>query len=112
MTAHSENIEKSLRERARSHDGTTCPHCGSFHLTGDSFDQEGDEVSQIVSCADCGRHWTDVYRLHSVVLDGDRPGGEGEEHLCGAAADDDHGANGCLECSRSRGPHYRGPCEH
>lgn len=40
--------------------------------------------------------------------------GEAEAAACGeqAEADERRLPNDCLECARSHGPHYQGPCEH
>jgi hypothetical protein len=42
-----------------------CPFCGSDDLTGDSWEQVGPTVSQVVDCVACGEVWTDSYQLAS-----------------------------------------------
>ncbi len=46
--------------------GGRCPFCRSEDITGRSFDCEDRVVTQEVSCAVCGRHWCDRYRLEAV----------------------------------------------
>lgn len=46
-----------------------CPNCGNISLDGSSFDSDGGEVSQNLSCADCSATWTDVFEIIRRVLD-------------------------------------------
>lgn len=46
-----------------THTASTCPHCGSDAIEGDSYDPEGDSITQQVSCLDCDAEWMDVYQL-------------------------------------------------
>lgn len=38
-----------------------CPFCGSDDISGDSWEQDGPTVSQVVDCLDCGETWVDSY---------------------------------------------------
>ena len=61
--------EQKIKYLARG--GCRCPFCGSHDIQGDSFDYEGDEVSQRILCLNpkCGKSWVDVYRLMDVLDD-------------------------------------------
>lgn len=47
--------------------GAVCPYCGSPDIEGDSFDHEAGWVRQEMSCHNCDKSWTDVYRLSRVL---------------------------------------------
>jgi RNA polymerase subunit RPABC4/transcription elongation factor Spt4 len=40
-----------------------CPFCGSDDISGDSWEQDGPTVSQVVDCLDCGETWVDSYQF-------------------------------------------------
>ena len=46
-----------------------CPECAGISIDGDSFDPDGVEVSQALTCADCGAEWTDTWTLSRRVID-------------------------------------------
>lgn len=46
-----------------------CPYCSSDDLTGSSVDVDGNVATQGVSCAQCCKSWTDVFRLVNIVED-------------------------------------------
>jgi len=43
-----------------------CPFCGSDDIVGDSYDYEGDTVTQEISCSSCHKTWNDIYKLVDV----------------------------------------------
>jgi hypothetical protein len=45
-----------------------CPFCDGISITGDSFDFNGNEVSQNIHCAECGAAWADVYVLNRIEV--------------------------------------------
>ena len=45
--------------------GQHCPFCKSEDIAGTDLDY-GQELLQKCECMDCGKHWTDVYRLVAV----------------------------------------------
>ena len=47
--------------------GSRCPFCGSKEIDADSPECDG-EITEIVTCGDCDRTWTDIYRLVEVIL--------------------------------------------
>lgn len=51
-------------------EGQICPHCGSqdFDSTGDES-AEGNEYWRGMQCNTCGKYWTDVFTLTSVLDD-------------------------------------------
>jgi len=58
------------RERYIATGGTFCPYCGAADLSGWAVEVDAGYASQPVSCDACGKHWTDVYRLVGIDLDG------------------------------------------
>jgi hypothetical protein len=48
-----------------------CPKCAGISIDGRSFDVDGFEVSQELSCADCDASWTDVWTLSERMIDRD-----------------------------------------
>ena len=57
--------EKDVKEYVEK-GGTRCPFCSSDQIEGSSFDCEGAQVWQKVSCLSCREEWTDVYELERV----------------------------------------------
>jgi len=49
-----------------------CPYCSSLDIEGRSVVIGGDLATQTVRCTACGRSWSDVYRLHSMLDDQQR----------------------------------------
>ena len=47
--------------------GHHCPYCNSKEIDAESPECDG-EISEVVICGDCGRTWTDIYRLQEVIL--------------------------------------------
>ena len=45
-----------------------CPFCGCAHCEGGSFDQEANQVWQILRCTECEESWTDIYVLKKVEI--------------------------------------------
>ena len=43
-----------------------CPYCKAFEIEGGSFDFDGNQVFQEVSCLVCEKTWVDVYTLTDV----------------------------------------------
>ena len=46
-----------------------CPYCGRTHIEGASVDIQATTARQQVTCVDCQRPWTDVYRLNAIIDD-------------------------------------------
>ena len=51
--------------------GGSCPFCGYEDLQGGSYEGDGSQISQRITCLnpECGRSWWDVYRLVNVLKD-------------------------------------------
>lgn len=47
--------------------GSKCPYCGSEDITGESFEAQGEECSQEISCNECGKSWVDIYKLSGFL---------------------------------------------
>ena len=47
--------------------GTTCPFCDSPAIEGTELTVDEGVCTQGISCTECGRQWTDVYRLVGVA---------------------------------------------
>jgi len=58
-----------LSARYLEHRGVRCPYCHSVQLEGDGIDLDEGGAYQPVRCLDCGRSWTDCYRLTGIVED-------------------------------------------
>ena len=58
-----------------------CPECAGISIDGSSFDVDGCEVSQSVTCADCSASWTDVWTLSRRMIDRDRDDGVDTVHF-------------------------------
>ena len=43
--------------------GSVCPFCGSYELTGDSVEVDGNGASQKIRCCACHNVWVDIYTL-------------------------------------------------
>lgn len=48
-------------------DASDCLMCGGL-VEGDSINVEGNEVSQLISCTECGAEYHDIYKLKSVEI--------------------------------------------
>ena len=46
-----------------------CPACLSENIEGGAVDIDANIATQPMNCTECGRHWTDVFRLVSIVED-------------------------------------------
>jgi len=66
--------KKQEREYLKNGDG--CPFCKSTNVEGDGSETGGGEASQGVTCLECGAHWTDIYKLHRIVVMDEPEGGE------------------------------------
>jgi formate dehydrogenase maturation protein FdhE len=44
--------------------GNHCPYCASHNITALIFD--GEDGGQPVRCEDCGKEWTDIYKLVDI----------------------------------------------
>ncbi len=45
-------------------EGAVCPFCQAEDLSGDSIEIIGGEAVQDITCHDCHRSWTDMYKLY------------------------------------------------
>jgi transposase-like protein len=50
-----------------THDGAFCPYCESNQISGGSIDVEGAAAWQEITCNDCGKAWTDEFKLVSIT---------------------------------------------
>ena len=57
-----EQVKKYVREG-----GVKCPYCKSPDITGGSVAVDANRAWREVDCQQCGRNWTDLYRLIDVV---------------------------------------------
>jgi transposase-like protein len=49
------------------HQGVRCPWCHSYSVQADGeLDQDGVDCYQNVCCADCGKEWSDHYKLVDI----------------------------------------------
>jgi transposase-like protein len=48
---------------------TACPYCKSSDVVGHPPEVDCNYATQEVTCSECGRGWTDVYTLTSIVED-------------------------------------------
>ena len=46
--------------------GARCPYCQGDYIRGGRFDMDGGGITQIISCVDCKKHWSDIYALVGV----------------------------------------------
>jgi transcription elongation factor Elf1 len=44
-----------------------CPYCESTDIEGGFVEIDGNMACQTVTCQDCGRRWSDGYKLTNVV---------------------------------------------
>jgi hypothetical protein len=49
--------------------GNVCPFCGSYDITGASFETDAGSVYQEMSCSDCNEEWADGYYLNTIFHD-------------------------------------------
>ena len=54
--------------------GVHCPACGSEGIEGTFVTTGGGEASQEMRCLACEARWTDIYTLHSVLIDREAAG--------------------------------------
>ncbi len=59
-------VRKMFRDEL---DPGACPECGNISIDGSSFDFEGTDVRQELTCADCGAEWFDTFTLSSRTVD-------------------------------------------
>ena len=50
--------------------GIHCPYCGSSDISAGSFDGDGSQSWQHITCGDCNENWTDIYTLTDVEESG------------------------------------------
>lgn len=74
-----------------------CPYCDCTSLDVDDPEYGLNEISQDMYCQDCGRSWTDVYRLVAVE---EKDAGVRYDFADGSADDDDE-EDECGECGVS-----------
>jgi transposase-like protein len=57
--------EKEAKRQAAyvQNGGVKCPFCGSTNIEGHSVDIDQGAASQAINCLDCGKEWSDIYRL-------------------------------------------------
>jgi len=53
------------------HSGCVCPFCGKEGVQAGDNDFEGNYVWQNVSCDECGKEWTDQYRMDGICVEED-----------------------------------------
>ncbi len=58
---------KFKREKYLQANGEICPYCGSNEINAGSRDSESNLIIQSVECRDCGRQWTDIFKLVNVL---------------------------------------------
>ena len=46
--------------------GVYCLHCGSDDLNAHNYEGDCGIITQYIECGNCGKDWTDVYRLIGV----------------------------------------------
>ena len=47
--------------------GLKCPYCGGDEITGGAVDIGGGGATQVCSCGDCGKEWSDLYTLTEII---------------------------------------------
>jgi transcription elongation factor Elf1 len=43
-----------------------CPYCGSGYLTPSHANFDGNIVTEDISCGECDKEWTDIYKLINI----------------------------------------------
>jgi len=67
---HCVKCDKAYRARRYlDKHGTVCPICECDDIVGHSFDSDGTNAWQSVSCNKCGAEWDDIYYLREVDID-------------------------------------------
>ena len=46
-----------------------CPYCKSSHIQGNDMDYTSGGIFQDVECLECGKEWTDEYKLVDVFTE-------------------------------------------
>jgi transposase-like protein len=59
-------IDQDAKESYIKGGGNHCPYCGSQNIEGGDRESDDWGISQGVYCRDCGKEWTDIYRLVDV----------------------------------------------
>lgn len=61
-------IKKLSKQKIKTYisNNNVCPYCGEENLSGDFFNTEDGIATQTVVCADCGKEWTDIYKLVNI----------------------------------------------
>lgn len=54
------------QRKAYLEDSSKCPFCQSYQIEGSSVEISNDRAYQTVSCNDCDKRWTDIYKLSDV----------------------------------------------
>lgn len=62
-------LTKTQRERYVQREGCRCPYCNSDQLGGGSYDGDAGYITQSITCLDCEKSWTDVYKLIDIEED-------------------------------------------
>lgn len=65
--AHStERLTSEQKKRYVEYGGVACPHCGSENLDSSPMQTDAFSAWCEISCGDCERHWTDIYKLVDI----------------------------------------------
>lgn len=61
--ARKKELTKKKVEKYLKRGSGNCPRCNSESIDGESFDMDGREVMQEITCISCGLVWLDTYML-------------------------------------------------
>ena len=62
-------LSKSKIKEYISSGGNICPYCGGQNVEGGERNSDDSITTQYVSCHDCGKSWTDIYKLIDIQED-------------------------------------------
>lgn len=61
------NMTDEIKKEYVENGGTYCPYCDSGELFASHADNEDGIITQDIKCMNCGKKWTDVFKLIRVV---------------------------------------------
>ena len=62
-------LTKEQKQAYLDADGQVCPFCNSSQIEGGRIAIDRDRAELDVKCSDCGKYWTDIYKLVAIEED-------------------------------------------
>jgi DNA-directed RNA polymerase subunit RPC12/RpoP len=62
----SEKLTAEQKKKYMNGGGNYCPYCSSKDIGGDRIESDSDSAWQVISCDNCNRCWTDIYKFVGV----------------------------------------------